>query len=150
MVRRSFLIAFLAFSILASAAEKQLVNKDADGFALQRHDPVAFFVDEKAVKGDPKIQSIYQGARYVFTSAEHKRLFDAEPAKYAPVYGGYCAYGVANGHAVPVKIETWQIFDNKLILNYDLDVKSKFDKDKSGNLQKADANWPGIVDKEGK
>jgi YHS domain-containing protein len=150
MVRRSLIWIFLAISTLAAAADKQLVNKDADGFALQRHDAVSFFVDGKAEKGDPKIQSIYQGARYVFTSADHKRLFDAEPAKYVPAYGGYCAYGVANGHAVPVKIETWQIFEDKLILNYDLDVKSKFDKDKAGNLRKADANWPGIVDKEGK
>jgi YHS domain-containing protein len=150
MFKRSLILAIFSLSLLAAAADKQLINKDADGFAVQRHDVVAFFVDGKAEKGDPKIQSIYQGARYVFSSAEHKRLFDAEPAKYVPVYGGYCAYGVANGHAVPIKIETWQIFDDKLILNYDLDVRSKFDKDKSGNLRKADANWPGIVAKEGK
>jgi YHS domain-containing protein len=150
MVKRSLIVAIFSLSLIASAADKQLVNKDADGFAVQRFDPVAFFVDGRPEKGDPKIQSIYQGARYVFTSADHKRMFDAEPAKYVPVYGGYCAYGVANGHTVPVKIETWQIFDNKLILNYDSDVRTKFDKDKSGNLQKADANWPGLVDKQGK
>lgn len=140
----------LTLGVIANAADKKLVNKDADGFALERHDPVSFFTDGKAVKGDPKIQSIYQGARYVFTSAEHKQIFDKDPAKYAPQYGGYCAYGMAKGHPAPVQIDTWQIINGRLMLNYDADVKQKFDKDHEGYIRKADENWPKVQEKEGK
>ena len=110
----------------------------------------SIFLDGKTVKGDPKIQTIYQGARYVFVSREHKQAFDANPAQFVPQYGGYCAYGMAQGHTAPVKIETWQIVDGKLLLNYDLDVKKKFDKKQAEYLRKADEYWPQVREKEGK
>jgi YHS domain-containing protein len=150
MVKRSVFAIALLLSVFAHAAEKQLVNKDADGFALDRHDPVSFFLENKAVKGDPKIQTIYKGARYVFASREHKQAFDANPEKFIPQYGGYCAYGMSQGHTAPVKIETWQIVDGKLLLNYDLDVQHKFNKKQAEYIRKADENWPKVLDKEGK
>ena len=143
-----------AFVLLAGlstlALAKDLQNLDRDGVAIQGYDPVAFFTDQKPVKGSPQFQSDYHGAKYYFASAEHKAAFDKEPAKYEPQFGGYCAYGASRGKTVPIKIETWEIVNGRLLLQYDLDVKSKFDKDPQGTLKKADENWPGLVDKYGK
>jgi YHS domain-containing protein len=118
--------------------------------AIQGYDPVAFFTDHKPVKGSSQFQSDYQGAKYYFASAEHKAAFDKEPAKYEPQFGGYCAYGASRGKTVPIKIETWEIVNGRLLLQYDLNVKSKFDKDPQGTLRKADENWPGLVEQYGK
>ena len=147
---KKMLFALLALAALSTVASgKELLNLD-NGVAIQGYDPVAFFTDHRPVKGDAQFQSQYRGANYYFASAEHKAAFDKEPAKYEPQFGGFCAYGASRGKAVPVKIETWEIVNGRLLLQYDLDVKSKFDKDPQGTLKKADENWPGLVDKYGK
>ncbi len=128
---------------------KTLQNLDKNGVAIQGYDPVAFFTQSKPVKGTSQFQSNYHGATYYFASAEDKATFDASPAKYEPQFGGYCAYGVSVGKVVPIKVEAFQIVNGRLLLQYDLDVKEKFNKDQAGNLQKADNNWPGLVDKKG-
>src|SRR5258708_1597168 len=74
---------------------KSLVLKNKQGLAIQGYDPVAYFTDNKAVKGNPKVGSEYDGAKYLFANAEHKALFDANPAKYEPAYGGYCGYAAS-------------------------------------------------------
>ncbi len=79
-----------------------------------------------------------------------KQRLTKTPAQYEPQFGGYCAYGASRGKTVPVKIETWEIVNERLLLQYDLDVKSKFDMDPQGTLKKADENWPGLVEKYGK
>jgi len=141
------LLALAALSTLVSA--KELRNLE-NGVAIQGYDPVAFFTDKRPVKGDAQFQSEYRGAKYYFASADHKAAFDKEPAKYEPQFGGFCAYGASRGKTVPIKIETWEIVNGRLLLQYDLDVKSKFDKDPQGTLRKADENWPGLVEKYGK
>lgn len=148
-MKRLFVV--MVFSILSTfAAAKELNNVDRNGLALQGYDPVAFFTDSRPVIGNSQFQSDYRGAKYYFASQEHKTLFDKEPAKYEPQFGGYCAYGVSQGHHVPIKIEAWQIVNGRLLMQYDLGVKDKFNKDQQGNLQKADQNWPGIIEKYGK
>jgi len=151
-LRRKFysLLCVLALAATAFAGQKQLLNLDVNGAAIQGYDPVAFFTDGKAVKGTAKIQSVYKGARYWFATAEHKKLFDSDPAKYEPQFGGYCAYGMSQGHTAPIKIEAWQIVDGRLLMQYDLDVKDKFNKKQKENLLKADENWPKVLEKEGK
>jgi len=74
---------------------KVLVLKNKEGAAILGYDAVAYFTDNKPAKGNPKFQSEYEGAKYYFASAEHKALFDANPAKYAPAYGGYCGYAAS-------------------------------------------------------
>jgi len=128
---------------------KTLLNLDKNGVAIQGYDPVAFFTQSKPVLGNPQFQSSYKGATYYFVSAEDKKAFDAAPAKYEPQFGGFCAYGVANGKTVPIKVEAFQIVNGRLLLQYDLDVRDKFNKDQAGNLQKADQNWPGLLEKKG-
>jgi YHS domain-containing protein len=147
---KKMLFALLALATLSTVASgKELLNLD-NGVAIQGYDPVAFFTDHRPVKGNAQFQSQYSGAKYYFASAEHRAAFDKDPAKYEPQFGGFCAYGASRGKTVPVKIETWEILNGRLLLQYDLDVKSKFDKDPQGTLKKADENWPGLVDKYGK
>lgn len=148
-MRKILAISFALCALsIASLQAKTLVNNES-GLALQGYDPVAFFTDGKPVLGEAAITASYEGATYRFATADHKAAFEKEPAKYAPAFGGYCAYGVAVGGLYPVKIETWQILDGRLVLNKTLDVKAEFDKDRAGNLKKADGNWPGLVEKKG-
>ncbi len=143
-----FLICIIA-SQQVFAQSKTLLNLDKAGVAIRGYDPVAFFTQGKPVKGQPQFESRYNGARYLFASAEDKATFDANPAKYEPQFGGFCAYGASQGHTAPVKIEAFQIVNGRLLMQYDLGVKKEFNKDQQGNLQKADKNWPSIVQKEG-
>ena len=138
----------VASSTVASA--KELQNLDHNRVAIQGYDPVAFFTDNRPVKGNAQFQSEYRGAKYYFASPEHKAAFDKEPAKYEPQFGGYCAYGASQGHKAPIKIEAWQIVNGRLLMQYDLGVKDDFNKDQQNNLSKADRNWPGLVEKYGK
>lgn len=140
----------LVSSIPALGQSKSLLNLDKKGIAIQGYDPVAFFTQNQPVKGRPEFESKYNGARYLFASAEDKATFDADPAKYEPQFGGFCAFAVSEGHTAPVKIEAFQIVNGRLLMQYDLGVRKQFNKDTQGNLQKADRNWPGLIQKLGK
>src|SRR5258708_37120233 len=106
------ILSLVAVLSLAGAAfadqtpdHKVLVLKTRDGVAVQGYDTVAYFSNAKAVKGSAKFQSEYEGAKYYFVSAEHKMLFDANPAKYAPAYGGYCGYAASIDRLSPISPE---------------------------------------------
>jgi YHS domain-containing protein len=132
------------------AQSKTLINVDKSGLAVQGYDVVAYFTDGKPVKGDAQFSSNHGGARYQFASAEHKAAFDKEPAKYAPQFGGYCAYAVSKKTTAKIEPDAFQIVDGRLLLQYDKGIRDKFSKDTKGNLAKADANWPGLVEKKGR
>lgn len=149
-MKRLFLLLMLVTSIPVFGQSKSLVNLDKNGIAIQGYDPVAFFTQNRPVKGVPQFESKYNGARYLFATADDKAMFDANPAKYEPEFGGFCAYGASKGHTAPIKIEAWQIVNGRLLMQYDLGVKKEFNKDQQGNLQKADKNWPAIVAKKGR
>ncbi|HVU36891.1 MAG TPA: YHS domain-containing (seleno)protein [Opitutales bacterium] len=129
---------------------KVLVNVDKAGVGLQGYDPVAFFTEKKPVKGHAGIVSRYNGVIYQFATVEDKKLFDENPAKYEPQFGGYCAYGVSRNKAVEIDVDAFQIVDGRLLLQYDKDIRDEFNKDTRGNLKQADKNWPDLVDKKGK
>ena len=134
-----------AFALLAVAAHAESpVNTDADGLALEGHDPVAFFTIGVALPGKPGITAEHNGATYRFAKQAHRDSFVANPEKFLPAYGGYCAYGAAKGALYPVAIETWQIIDGRLILNYNAEIKEQFDANVEDFLAAADANWPGL------
>lgn len=144
---------FLVFAVLALPAfgqNKTLLNLDKTGVAIQGYDPVAFFTDKKPVKGDEKFLVKHGGAIYFFASKEHRDLFKENPAKYEPVFGGYCAFGVSRNKLVEIDVDAFQIVDGKLLLQYSKSVRDDFNKDTQGNLTKADANWPALVAKKGK
>ncbi|MSU60021.1 MAG: hypothetical protein EXS35_17935 [Pedosphaera sp.] len=144
----AFALALLAWPALAQP--KSLLNLDKSGLALQGHDPVAFFTDNKPVKGKPELGLRHNGALYYFTTREHRDQFKAAPAKYEPAFGGYCAFGVSKGKLVEIDVDAFQIVDGKLLLQYSKGVRADFNKDSKGNLVKAEANWPALVEKKGK
>jgi YHS domain-containing protein len=120
----------------------------AEGKAIHGYDPVAFFSESKPVKGDSSITANWQGATWWFASTANRDKFLKQPEAYAPQYGGYCAYGVSDGHKAPTQIDTWSIVEDKLYFNYSQKVKSFWSKDIPGHIKKANANWPTIKDKE--
>jgi YHS domain-containing protein len=145
----SFFTLGLTFAMF-SQTNKILLNLDNTGLAIQGYDPVAFFTDGKPVKGKPEVSARMHGALYFFASKEHRDIFKADPAKYEPSFGGYCAYGVSRGKLVEIDVEAFQIVDGHLLLQYSKGVREDFNKDSNGNLAKANANWTGLVDKKGK
>jgi YHS domain-containing protein len=142
-------LALAASGYAADIAGKSLVLKTKDGFAIQGYDSVAYFTDNKAVKGNAKLSSEYDGAKYLFATAEHKTIFDGNPAKYAPAYGGYCGYAASIDRLSPISPEWFQIEDGKLILQHNKKAFDLFNKELKENVVKADANWPGLVAKNG-
>ncbi|MEP6937256.1 MAG: YHS domain-containing (seleno)protein [Chthoniobacterales bacterium] len=141
------LVCLAALSFSARAEPGPNIAKD--GLALQGYDPVAFFTDGKPVLGKEEFHGSYHDATYRFASAEHQALFEKNPAKYEPQFGGYCAYGVSKGHLSPVKIDAFQIVNGRLLMQYDSEVKNAFNKDQHGNLDTADKNWPTLSAKGG-
>jgi YHS domain-containing protein len=142
----------LAGTVLADHSPshtKTLVLKNKDGAAILGYDPVAYFTDGKPVKGNPKFKSNYEGANYYFASAEHKALFDANPAKYAPAYGGYCGYAASINRLSPISPDWWQLVDGTLVLQHNKKAFDLFNKELKVNSMKADQNWPGLVTKNG-
>ena len=147
-IARSILALMLLSTPIFAAG---LVNvAGASRVAIDGYDPVAFFTDAKPVNGSPFISATHQGAVYFFATEEHKKLFTLNPGKYAPQYGGFCAFGVALDALFPVDISTWQIRDGKLYLNLNSEILRKFNADFDGNVAKADNNWPGLVQKNGR
>lgn len=150
-MKRLLLIALFALcSNFASAANKTLVNIDKTGLGLKGYDPVAYFTENRPVKGDPQFVSTYNGVRYQFASAADKNAFDANPSKYEPQFGGFCAYAASEGHTAKIEPDAFEVLNGRLLLQYDRDIRERFDKEPQGRLKKADSNWPAIVEKDGK
>jgi YHS domain-containing protein len=142
---------FLCLASSAIAAEtKRYLNVDRHGLALHGYDPVAYFTQSKAVKGDKNITSTYQGATYRFASQEDKETFEKDPAKYEPQFGGFCGYAVSDNHTADIDPEAFIVKDDRLILQYSKKVLKMWNQDPENRLKRADANWPGIADKNGK
>src|SRR5689334_10024177 len=105
MKKLSLLLLTLALALPTFAQTKRLLNLDKTSLAIQGYDPVAFFTDHKPVRGKAELASKHDGATYLFSSKEHKELFDKEPTKYEPSFGGYCAYGVSRGKLVEIDVD---------------------------------------------
>jgi YHS domain-containing protein len=96
------------------------------------------------LKGDSKFSFTWRGAVWQFASVQHRDLFAQNPEQYAPQYGGYCAYGVSEGHTVDIDPEAWKIIEGKLYLNYSKSVQQKFLQEPGARIQRANRNWPGL------
>ena len=127
----------------AKGSETANVNVDSKGVILNGYDAVAFFKQRKPVKGNPGIESAYQGATYLFASTADKADFDKDPAKYAPQYGGFCAYGVVNGILSDVEgnPDAFAVYKGKLYLCGNQAALRGFRSDIDSNIEKADTNW---------
>lgn len=138
----------LGVALAGAAAAHALspVNKTLlGGLALDGYDPVAYFTDGKPVEGSKELTLEWNGATWRFASAAHRDEFKKTPEKYAPQYGGYCAWAVSQNYTADSDPEAWTIVDGKLYLNYDRKVMEKWKQDVPGNIAKADVNWPKLV-----
>jgi len=115
------------------------------GVAIRGTDPVAYFTEGKPLEGSDEFTTMWQGATWKFASREHLDLFVADPEKYAPQYGGYCAYGVAQDNLVKIEPENWSIVDGKLYLNYDDDLQEKWEGDIEGYIKDANMKFQGLL-----
>jgi hypothetical protein len=117
------------------------------GVALAGYDPIGYFTDGKPVLGLPSITLQHQGAEWRFASEANRDAFKADPAKYAPQYGGYCAWAVSQGYTAKGDPNAWTIANGKLYLNYNKSVQKSWEKDIPGNVAKGDKNWPRVLGK---
>jgi YHS domain-containing protein len=115
------------------------------GLGAKGYDVVAYFTEGKPAEGSSRYTVEYGGVKWQFATAENRDLFKAAPAKYAPQYGGFCAWGVSVGKLFDVDPVTgWKIADGKLYLNFNGDIAATFSKDTPGFIAKANAHWPQL------
>lgn len=137
---------FLSVAGPSLAETKSEIYKTWSGIAIKGYDPVAFHRERKPVKGSGELEFKWKDARWRFASAENRDLFAADPNRYAPRYGGYCAWAVSEGYTASVDPKNaWSIVDGSLYLNYNAEIKQRWEKDIPGHIKKADANWPGVL-----
>ena len=115
------------------------------GLGIRGFDPVAYFTVNKAVKGLPNITTVHEGTIYEFSNEEHKKLFIANPTKYLPEYGGFCAYATAHGYKADVDPYAFAINNDKLYLNFAVQFRDDFQKNPEANISTANANWSAKV-----
>ena len=140
------LFALAATLAAAPALGLSPVNKSLlGGVAIDGYDPVAYFVDGKPVEGSKQWSHDWNGATWRFASAAHRDLFAEAPEKYAPQYGGYCAWAVGHGYTAGIEPEAWTIHDGKLYLNYELEIREKWMQDITAWVAAGDENWQKMV-----
>ncbi len=140
-----FLLCIFQFSAVVYADDKTgPFRENFLGKAAEGYDVVSYFLDGKAVEGSGDHVFTWKDVEWRFSSQEHKDLFAANPEKYAPQYGGYCAYAVSKGYTASVDPEAWSIVDGKLYLNYSKSVQSTWEADIPGYINSANSNWPKI------
>jgi YHS domain-containing protein len=146
---RLFLLAVAIAGITGIVAAQQpgkfFTNVDVNGVILDGYDAVAFFTDNKPVKGNPQFQHYYENATYYFTSQKHLDLFKANPDKYKPQFGGWCAYAVSLGRIAPIDVNTFSIVDGRLFIQHNQRAVNGWNKDVPGNVIKADKYWPAVA-----
>lgn len=123
------------------------LNVDANGLALKGYDPVAYFNASAPAQGQSQFSAKHQGATYWFVSAANRDAFVADPGKYAPAFGGFCAMGVALEKKLDVDPQAWRVVDGKLYLNVNKDVQKRWLDDVPGNVATANKNWPTLKNK---
>ncbi len=140
-VLRLLLVLLVVGSVGSTYASQQF---ERNGLAIDGYDPVAYFTEQKPVKGSPEFRTDYQGATFQFASSAHRDAFVTEPSKYAPQYGGFCAYGMAKGYKAVIDPAAFTVVHEKLYLNYSESIRTRWLSDIPGYIQKADANWPEV------
>ena len=145
MTGRIVLMLGMAASLPMFAESKSdPINKDSAGVAIKGYDAVAYFKQSQPVKGSAAFTYQWMNAAWWFASAENRDEFARNPAKYAPQYGGYCAYGLSRGYTAPIDPEAWSIVEGKLYLNYSKAVRKTWSEAIPRYIELADRNWPGL------
>lgn len=145
-LRFAFVVSGFVWSVAALAVAP--VNTGLFGHtAIKGYDPVAYFTDGKPEKGSDQYSYDWMGATWLFSNAKDLELFRQNPQKYAPQYGGYCAYAVAHKDTAGIDPDSYTIFKDKLYLNYSPDIQKQWLQQRDSFIQQADQNWPALVDK---
>jgi YHS domain-containing protein len=140
-------LATMQWSTLVIAKENP-ISVDKDGVAMRGYDPIGYFVEKQAMKGKVTFAvKLDDETIYFLASAENRAIFIAEPKRYAPQYGGYCAYGAASGATVRVDPKVFRMIDGKLYLFSSQGIAAKWSKDSAEYIKKADANWSSVPPK---
>lgn len=129
----------------AMAAKPEIYANSSTGVAINRADTVAYFTQSDLVYGQDEIFAEWKGAKWLFASVENRDLFVANPDKYAPQYGGYCAFALAQNAIASSVPEAWTVHNGKLYLNYSLGVRRQWGTDPDGFIARADGNWPAVL-----
>jgi len=140
----AFWIVALALIFASPVLAAQKVNTNGTNYAISGYDPVSYFTDSKAIRGTKKFTHERAFKTWRFRSIENRDEFASMPEKYTPAYGGFCAYGVAQGYTVKIDPRAFTVEDGKLYLNYSKGIKKRFDSDRPGYISKANANWPAL------
>ena len=138
-------ILLLFVSNPSAVLAQEIYTKGGSTLALEGYDTVSYFVSGKPVSGKASLVTNYKGVVWRFSSAENKSVFDANPEKFIPRYGGHCAWGTARGYVVRGDPKVWRIVGAKLYLNYNRSVQNKWNRDISGFISKANRNWPEVL-----
>ncbi len=133
----------ISFGQSTSVSETHLNVKD--GIAIKGYDPVAYFSEGKPVKGEPSFTYQWKGGQWLFSSKKNQDAFSAKPEKYAPQYGGYCAYGASRGYKAETDPQAFTIVGDKLFLNYNLKVREEWLKDTANRIQLANTYWKSLL-----
>ena len=132
----------LSWLLLSCSGASEIFTHD--GVAIGGYDPVAYFLRDKPVVGSDQWTYTWRGATWRFSTEHNRDLFQKDPEKYAPQFGGYCAYGVSNGYKAPTNADAWSVVDGRLYLNYNLDVREKWFREKSERITIAEKNWEDV------
>ena len=142
-------LALFHFSLFIQGAKAQKSEIfETDGKAIRGYDVVAYFTLGEPTKGIDSITTQWNNSNWLFSSIPNLENFKKNPEKYAPQYGGYCAYGTAGGYKATTQPDAWAIVDGKLYLNYNKKVKTIWEKDPPRYIEKANMNWPGLKTKD--
>ncbi|MEM9783244.1 MAG: YHS domain-containing (seleno)protein [Pseudomonadota bacterium] len=139
-------LAMAAATVPTEADATEPIYQTLLGTAIDGTDPVSYFTEGRPVEGSSDFTYEWNGATWRFASAENREAFIADPARYAPQYGGYCAWAVSQGYTASTTPEAWAIVDDKLYLNYSASVQETWNKDVPGFIASADENWPGVIE----
>lgn len=148
--RSAFAVALmLGFALGAPMAAQESIGTASyntqDGVAIKGYDPVAYFTQETAVPGDPSITAEYDGIIYHFSTEEHRELFLADPGRYVPAYGGWCAWAASRNSLADIDPTQWVVHNDRLFLNFSGLVNARFRLRLDHNISEADRNWPDLA-----
>jgi len=140
---KSLITTALLGIVFASCGTKDPIFSTNEG-AIKGYDAVAYFTEGAPVKGNQKYSCEWMDATWFFSSKENQVLFESDPFKYAPQFGGYCAYGIAMGSYAKIEPEAWKIVDGKLYLNYNSDIQQEWEANQQNFIAQAESNWENM------
>lgn len=137
----------VAISTSASAEQPLVFTLKFSTIAVEGYDTVSYFSTGGPIKGSPRFEAKYLGATWRFASASNKKAFVAAPKRFAPQYGGYCAWAVSQGYTAKGDPRSWTLVGGKLYLNYNEEIQRRWEKNRDYLIEAADSNWPGVLSK---